>query len=159
MNQGKRHLVCLYTPGQYSKAEAALKAHPLTPLMNERIRLVPATPLNKALLYPKAMAYGVIPLGRTFYPTLLEAMAYTLPVIAPRHVCFDTLVQEGGVLYNPNDVTTLPGTVQKLTQRDAGKANRTRYMARKAAETRSWQRFGGELFKAYHTIFMDEPQL
>jgi hypothetical protein len=155
VGQGKRHLICLYTPGQFQEAQAALEAHPLTHVVKDRIRLVPSTPLNKALLYPKAMAYGVIPLGRAFYPTLLEAMAYTLPVIAPRHVCFDTLLQEGGILYDPADVTTLPMFVQKLTQAGETKSLRPRYMARKAAETRSWQRFGEELFKVYNTIFVE----
>jgi hypothetical protein len=155
VGQGKRHLICLYTPGQYSEAEAALNAHPLTHLLKDRIRLVPSTPLNKALLYPKAMAYGVMPLGRAFYPTVLEAMAYTLPVIAPRHVCFDTLIQEGGVLYDSTDITTLPSFVQTLT-RPGDEGVRPRFMARKAAETRSWQRFGEQLFKVYDTLFTDD---
>jgi hypothetical protein len=150
--QQRRRLVCLYTPGKYQEARDALHMHPLYSHVKERVLLLPSTPMNKALLYPKALAYCVMPLGQTFYPTLLEALAYTLPVIGPKRVSLDVLTQEGGVLFDPEHITRLPQFVYQLSQAEQTEKRRKRYLARKAAESRSWQRFGEQLWAIYDTL-------
>jgi len=147
--QGRRKLLCFYTPGTYLKTKHTVMQHPYYDHFKDRILLLPSTPMNKALLYPKALAFCAFPLGNTFYPTVLEAMAYALPIVAPHTLETDITAQHGGVLYDPSEVMKLPSLLDDLQRRESHQAKRAKYAARKAAETRSWQAFGQQLWKAY----------
>ncbi len=147
--QGKRRLMIFYTTGTYSVVEALVKKHPLYSFVAERVLLMPSTAYNKAMFYPKALAFCVSPTGKAFYPTILEAMAYSLPIVAPKRLSFEVLAKEGGFFFNPERPTRLPTVLHKLAQAETKRAKRAGMMARRMAETRNWQRFGEQLWKAY----------
>jgi hypothetical protein len=147
--QGKRRLMIFYTTGTYSAVEALVKKHPLYWFVAERVLLMPSTAYNKAMFYPKALAFCVSPTGKAFYPTILEAMAYSLPIVAPKRLSFEVLAKEGGFFFNPERPTRLPTVLHKLAQAETKRAKRAGLMARRMAETRNWQRFGEQLWKAY----------
>ncbi|MFN9690835.1 MAG: glycosyltransferase [Vampirovibrionales bacterium] len=147
--QGKRRLMIFYTTGTYSAVEALVKKHPLYSFVAERVLLMPSTAYNKAMFYPKALAFCVSPTGKAFYPTILEAMAYSLPIVAPKRLSFEVLAKEGGFFFNPERPTRLPTVLHKLAQAETKRAKRAGLMARRMAETRNWQRFGEQLWKAY----------
>jgi len=90
-----------------------------------------------------------VPTGRTFYPTILEAMAYSLAIVAPKRLSFEVLAKEGGFYFNPERPTKLPTVLYKLSQAETNRSKRAKLMARRTAETRNWQRFGEQLWKAY----------
>ena len=149
VSQAKRRLMIFYTTGTYQTVQRLVKKHPLYSFVQDRVLLMPSTPLNKAMFYPKALAFCVSPTGKTFYPTILEAMAYSLPIIAPKRLSFELLAKEGGFFFNPERPTKLPTILYKLAQAETTKAKRARMMVRRVAETRNWQRFGEQLWKAY----------
>jgi hypothetical protein len=147
--QGRRRLMIFYTTGTFSAVEAVVKGHPLFSFVGDRVLLMPSTAFNKAMFYPKALAFCVTPTGKAFYPTILEAMAYSLPIVAPKRLSFEVLAKEGGFFFNPERPTKLPSVLHKLAQAETNRAKRARIMARRMAETRNWQRFGEQLWKAY----------
>jgi hypothetical protein len=147
--QGRRRLMIFYTTGTFSAVEAVVKGHPLFSFVGDRVLLMPSTAFNKAIFYPKALAFCVTPTGKAFYPTILEAMAYSLPIVAPKRLSFEVLAKEGGFFFNPERPTKLPSVLHKLAQAETNRAKRARIMARRMAETRNWQRFGERLWKAY----------
>ncbi len=147
--QGKRRLMIFYTTGTFSTVEAVVKGHPLYSFVAERVLLMPSTAYNKAMFYPKALAFCVTPTGKAFYPTILEAMAYSLPIVAPKCLSFEILAKDGGFFFNPERPTKLPSVLYKLAKAETNRAKRARMMARRTAETRNWQRFGEQLWKAY----------
>ena len=147
--QGQRRLMIFYRPGQFLQVSAQVKKHPLYAYVDQRVILMPSTAYNKAMFYPKALAFCVVPTGKTFYPTILEAMAYSLPIVAPKRLSFEVLAKEGGFYFNPERPTKLPTVLYKLSQAETNRSKRAKLMARRTAETRNWQRFGEQLWKAY----------
>ena len=147
--QGQRRLMIFYRPGQFLQINAQVKKHPLYAYVDQRVILMPSTAYNKAMFYPKALAFCVVPTGKTFYPTILEAMAYSLPIVAPKRLSFEVLAKEGGFYFNPERPTKLPTVLYKLSQAETNRSKRAKLMARRTAETRNWQRFGEQLWKAY----------
>ena len=149
-SQAWRRAVLLYTPGQFDSVFRVVQAHPLYQYVKSKIVLMPSTPYNKAFLYPKALAFLVNPLGKAFYPTFLEAMAYSLPILAPRQLSLELLAQEAGFFFNAEHPTKLPTILDKLSRADSKKTQHSHRNARQSAETHNWQRFGGRLWKAYN---------
>jgi glycosyltransferase involved in cell wall biosynthesis len=148
-SQAWRRAIILYATGQFESVFQIVQEHPLYPFVKDKILLMPSTPYNKAFLYPKALAFLVNPLGNTFYPTILEAMAYSLPIVAPRQLSLELLTQEAGFFFNVQHPTKLPSVLDKLSKADSKRTKHSHRNARQSAETHNWQRFGEQLWKAY----------
>jgi glycosyltransferase involved in cell wall biosynthesis len=95
------------------------------------------------------LAFCACPTGEAFYPTLLEALAYSLPIVLPKQLCFELMAQGGGLFYHPDRPTKIPKLLANLSEKNGGKAKAAKWKARQTAETRSWQRFGERIWKVY----------
>lgn len=147
--QSQRRILVFYRVGGFQQAYEALNQHALYRFVKDRVCLLPSTPYNKAMMYPKGLAFCACPTGEAFYPTLLEALAYSLPIVLPKQLCFELMAQGGGLFYHPDRPTKIPKLLANLSEKNGGKAKAAKWKARQTAETRSWQRFGEQIWKVY----------
>lgn len=114
-----------------------------------RIRVVPRfIPDNEVQIYMNAADTVVLPYETVLSSgTLLLAMSFCKPVIAPRIGCIpEVLSNKGGILYDPRDPDGLTRSLHMATTIDFLEAGRHNY---EEAEKLDWNKIGLYTYKTY----------
>jgi glycosyltransferase involved in cell wall biosynthesis len=113
-------------------------------------------PERLAALYGRASLFALPTLREAFGLAFLEAMAFGLPVVAPRLEAIPEIVSDGetGILVPPGDVEALAGAIRELLDDSV----RARLMGA-AARARVAERFGWDRAVARMLAVMRRPRL